>query len=334
MKLKQEIIYNLNIDYLDVYWSFINAEQLFIGLDTDNSCIRQFWEFTLFKTEAPNYSYKIVFLKSNTPVMAYYVGKKLSDVVTTKNHFLVYGSAYAFFETEFILDFIAINVDIVSIRRLDIAMDLKIRLHDLLKRFKTMQLKDWVFNFKCKWWVITDKQGNIQTYYIWAKKLEDNKNLLIRLYDKIADIKAKDKQALYPEYLQEESISRVECEFRQWLCEWIQFSDLYSSEFIKQLFTSYISKHSDYFDYKWFEKISVFKRKKWVLITDLTNEQILKERTLSMFRWLARNMLSIWVCPVTDLVNHDILWQNTIKMLLNCKEGESVDLLKFALDTF
>jgi hypothetical protein len=49
---------------------------------------------------------------------------------------------------------------------------------------------------------------------------------LIRIYDKIADIKQKEKQYLYPNYLKEKYITRIELEFRSELLKFLKLEQL------------------------------------------------------------------------------------------------------------
>jgi hypothetical protein len=58
-----------------------------------------------------------------------------------------------------------------------------------------------------------------------------NKALLIRIYDKIADIYQKEKQAYYPDYLTEDYVTRVELEFRSELLKQVKLSQFLDRSF-------------------------------------------------------------------------------------------------------
>jgi hypothetical protein len=60
-------------------------------------------------------------------------------------------------------------------------------------------------------------------------KNSKNKRQLIRVYDKIRDIKEKKKIALYKDYLIEKNVTRVELEIRPELAKVRQYLDVFDN---------------------------------------------------------------------------------------------------------
>jgi hypothetical protein len=92
-------------------------------------------------SDAQNYKYKVTFLKDNIPCFAYYEGVMVSDSITTKNYFIVYGKAFKILSTASILEFIEKNLRIESLRRLDLAMDLSENIEFVLEDFRELSQK-------------------------------------------------------------------------------------------------------------------------------------------------------------------------------------------------
>ena len=233
MKLNNSHILAFNLDYIEIYGHFKNVDMIREGLDWDNSNISTFWDFVCMYSDAQNYKYKITFLHNNIPCFAYYEGVQVSERITTKNYFIVYGKAFHLFSLEQIFGFIEKNLVIEHIRRFDLALDTSLYIEELLRYFKDLKQKGAR---------IYGDGGRIETYYIGEKQNRFNRSLLIRIYDKIADIQAKWLQKIYPEYSQEKTVTRFELEFRPELCRNLSFEQLQDKDYLFRLFITYIEK--------------------------------------------------------------------------------------------
>jgi len=312
MFLKRSDIIYFNVDEIEVYWTFANYEKLMIWLDDDNSNISFFEEFTLQKTDKiKDYEYKIDFIYKNIPCFAFYVGTQVNEYITTRDYFKVYGSTFQIFELETIIDFINTyllldGVDkkkwkkIHTMKRFDLAVDVLFPVDFIVnKKFKKLNQK----GTKYMW-----TEWELETYYIWAYKVRDNKNFLIRVYDKIKDIKLKRKQRLYPWYLQNDNITRIEIEFRSQVVSFLDFEDLLGTEKMFNLFILYIKKHTQLFKNLKTQDVDKLKRiNKYVDIEELKYNRILRERYFNTYCGYSKNILEMWACPVDILIRNKFI---------------------------
>ncbi len=326
MIINKKDIINFNIDYIELFSTLNNYKEVLKWLDDDNSNFREYKWYTLEKTSnLRNYNYKITFWKDNTPVFAWYEWTMLNMFIETKDYFVVYGSAFNMLSLAEIIEFINGNLKTdwwskyyikqlnkrlkdkrdnwFIVKRLDLALDVIKPIESVVKNFREL---------KSKWAKFFDDKWNIQTYYIWEKKNKLNKNLLIRIYDKIADIKQKEKQYLYANYLKEKHITRIELEFRSELLKFLKLEQLLDRWFLLNLFTSYSKKHTDIFrkieskDITKLQKLS-----KSITIADLHSRQLTKKRYLNTFLWYSRKFLGLWTCPVHILIKEWIIADST-----------------------
>jgi len=345
MRLNKKDIINFNVDYIEVYWTLKNYKEILKWLDNDNSNFRNYKGFTIEKTDKlRNYVYKITFWKNNTPVFAWYEWATLNMFIETKDYFVVYWSAFNIFSLAEIIDFINENIRIDywtqyyikelnkklkekreiyhMLKRVDLAIDIIKPINLVIKNFKKL---------KSKWAKFYDDKWNIQTYYIWEKKNKLNKNLLIRIYDKIADIKQKEKQYLYTNYLKEKYITRIELEFRSEALKFLKLEQLLDRSYIFNLFTSYISKHTDIFSKLESDTpIKLKKLSKKLNLWDLHTSQIVKKRYLNTFLGYSNKLLELWTCPVDYLLREWILKENTkYDIWLSIDEEWKLNLSKY-----
>jgi len=328
MKLTKNDIINFNIDYIELFGTLKNYQEVLKWIDDDNSNIRVYKWYTIAKTEnIRSYRYKITFWKENTPVFAWYLWDVLNMHIETKDYFVVYWSAFNLLELNEIIDFINENIETdywskyyirnlnkrlaekrdywFILKRVDLALDVIKPIWDIVKNFRKL---------KSKWSKFFDDRGNIQTYYIWEKRNTLNKNLLIRIYDKIADIKQKEKQYLYPSYLKEKYITRIELEFRSESLKFLKLEQLLDKSYIFDLFTSYTLKHTDIFSkLKSDTPLKLKKLDKTITVEDLQSRQIAKKRYLNTFLWYSNKFLCLWTCPVHILLQNNIISDTTKK---------------------
>lgn len=321
MKINKNNILSFHIDYIELYGTFRNIDMIRNGLDFDNSNISSFWDFICMYSDARNYKYKITFLHNNIPCFAYYEWIQVSELITTKNYFIVYGKAFRVFSTEQILVFIEKHLAFESIKRLDLALDVALDINPLLSNFRDL---------KQKWARIYGEGGKIQTYYIWEKQNRFNRSLLIRIYDKVADIHAKWLHKLYPDYLREEAVTRLELEFRTELSRSITFNSLSDEDYLFSLFVSYIEKHTHLFEWLGIVKVAKLIRPKKKLNTEKKSYlYTIPKRYLSAFMGYARNIMKLWWDPVDILLRNDIVRYSTIQNLNATMKKWRISILSY-----
>ena len=316
MYLKKDDIFNFNVDEIEIYWTFSNYEYLLKWINESNTDYITFWDFTLKKSDKlRDYAFKVDFWKDNFPCYAFYIWKPLNPKITTRDYFKVYWSAFQIIELTEIIDFIDtyIEMDYVDVKkwkkyntlkRFDLALDLKKNIwKHILSNFWELKQK-WTKYFWTKW--------EIETYYIWEYQVKYNKSFLIRIYDKIKDIKKKNKQKLYSGYLLEEDITRIEIEFRTEVLKFFNVHQLLDRSFIYNLFIKYIEKHTKMFNKLKEKDVSKLKRlNKKINLEELKYDEILKDRYIKAFLWYSKNILKIWACPVDILIKNLVISELT-----------------------
>lgn len=344
MRIVKEDIINFNIDYIELFWTLKNYKEVLKWIDDDNSNIRIYNWYTVAKTEnLRNYQYKITFWKDNTPVFAWYLWDVLNMYIETKDYFVVYWSAFNLLDLAEIVDFINENIIVdywsryyinnlnnrlaekrdywFILKRVDLALDVIKPIWEIVKNFREL---------KSKWSKFYDDKWNIQTYYIWEKKNTLNKNLLIRIYDKIADIKQKEKQYLYPTYLKENYVTRIELEFRSESLKFLKLEQLLDRSYIFWIYTSYLLKHTHIFDkLKDDTPLKLKKLNKRITVEDLHSRQLTKNRYLNTFLWYSRKFLHLGSCPVDILIREWIISNRTKRDIASCIVDDSLNLSEY-----
>jgi len=326
MKIKTDDIINFDVDYIELYGTLKNHKEILVWLDDDNSNYRNYKWFVIEKTDRIKcYQYKITFWKNNLPVFAWYLWDVLNEYIETKDYFTVYWAAFNVMNISEIVEFIHENIDVDLwsfyytnqinkrlkeprnhshiIKRLDLACDIKADVKKVVKNFRKL---------KSKWSKYYDDVWGVQTYYIWEKKNTMNKNLLIRVYDKIADIKQKEKQQYYVSYLKEPAITRIELEFRSETLKFLELNQILDRSYIFWLFITYLKKHTQIFsrfDDKSVERLK--KLDKRVVLEDLHWRQVVKNRYHNTFLGYAKKYIALWNCPVDVLLRADIISERT-----------------------
>lgn len=316
MNIKKDRIFWFWLDYLEVIWTSQSIEDINFGLVRDEyiDCDLFPWYKVKLATKVMNYEYKIVLQKNWFDCFAYHKWMQQWSI-DTRDFLSVYWTAFRVFDdTKEIMDFIMNNLQCTWIRRFDIALDIDENIEKVHKNFKA---NTW------KWSIFFDSRGKVQTFYIWEKQKKLNKRKLVRCYNKIDDIKRTNRQVLYPEYLLQDHMSRIEIEFRSELCSKIALLDLLDIEFLYDIFFSYIKNHTDIFSSIKFDREILSSIRKRVSIEDLKYDEILKARYVNIFMWYGKTILKVGWCPVDILLRRGTISDDTKKdIVLSIKDWE------------
>lgn len=309
-------IFNFWIDYLEVYWELNCIRELVKGLDADNSNFSHFEDFTVtFDDNIRNYEYKLTFFKNNVPCFWYYRWVMINDFVETKDYICFYGSAFRVLGEKYILGFIRDNIAYEKVKRFDLALDITLPIQNILNEFKDIKQTGSKF-----FWA----GGAIETVYIGQKK-RTNKQTLIRIYNKIADIYAKEKQNLLAEYLNHEYVTRIEIEFREEISCNIDILQFYERKYLLDVFYSYISKHTDIFKNIEYERIYLKRLKKDFDPESVDSARMIGDKYRKMFMSYARKILK-YSCPVDILLRNDLVSSTTQKDIVLSIQNWKLDL--------
>ena len=312
----RENILNFSIDYLEVYWVFNGIGELVKGLDSDNSNLSHFKEFgVMFDDNIKNYEYKLTFFKDNVPCFWVYRWKMINEHIETKDYICMYWSAFRILWEKYILDFIDENLKIERVKRFDLCLDLTLPITEILSHFK--EIKQTWSKFYGVWW-------NIETVYIWQKKRK-NKQSIIRIYNKIADIYAKEKQNLMAEYLRYNDVTRIEIEFREEISCNLPFKVLYDRKYLIDIFYSYIEKHTSIFKEIEYDKIILKRLQKNFDPESVSSSRMIKNKYAKMFVSYWRKIL-LSSCPVDMLLRHDLISDTTLKDIVISTKNWKLDL--------
>lgn len=263
------------------------------------------WLDVTYSTKATKYKYKLFFEYRWVNVMSYHEGTS-HWVVETKNHIRIEWKWLVLLWVDFFVNILKKYFTFDWFRRLDVFVDLKLPLEEVLSHFKELK-QSWNDMF----W----NMGQLITHYIWKYKTSENRYKLIRIYNKLLEIKWNKTQKLYgTPYLEQKHVTRIEIEFRQELCKNITFENFQDIEFLKNLFITHIQKHTKIFDHLQTEKIKLTRAKKKNSFDWLSPEEILTTSALRMFKWLWRNILEQWVCPLRVLIDS---WSYSKQTLLD-----------------
>lgn len=294
------------LDHLEIYGIFKN-ESLFEKLDFDNSNYGEFDSYIIEKHEVPKFAYKITFKHDNYSLFAYYKWRPKSEKqpVATRDYITIYSTAFKLYEYEEILYFLEKNLNLSHPRRFDICMDLKIEIDELLSKYFD-NINTWR-EYKKSW--------KTETRYYWEMKNSKNKRQLIRVYDKIRDIKEKKKIALYKDYLIENNVTRVELEIRPELAKVRQYLDIFDNTLLIWIFKNYLYKYSKIFETIPWERITLFKRKKIDINSEEYQSLYYKTQRKNVFIGHAKTIANFWFCPVRVLIWEWLIKPETVKLL-------------------
>lgn len=281
---------HFGLDYLSIYWT-CKFEEDFSVLNYTNS---NYWEidgYVYVKNKIDKYLYWITFSKDNYPVFSY-VKWDSAQSIPSFDCITVYWVAFKMLSIDEILNFLEWNFDLLRTKRFDICMDLEVNIVNVLKKFKELKQKWWTINWR--WWIV-------ETQYFWNPSRSKNRRSVVRVYNKIADLKWSKKEKLYWDYLLKSNITRVELEVRRELAQNIHYSFLFDEIKLKGIFKNYLRLKTNIFDNICEEKISLYRKSK-----DITDEQkqgiYYKNLYKIAFNGYAKNIMRAWTCPVRLLI--------------------------------
>lgn len=314
MKIKRKEIFGFNIDKIEIYWTikwiYEKAKELDKLKESEWWNIKEieFLWYTLEKDEkAWNCDYKIIFKKNDINVFTFY--KWRVAYITTYDHLIVQWKCFRVNSNEEIYNFITNNIDETSIKafqlkRFDLALDIKRNLPDWILKYCKKLKQKWS-NFYWDWW-------SHQSHYRGEKKNRKNRRFLLRFYDKKDDILEKWLQDLYPEYLLEENITRIEIEFRPDLCWSVKIDEIFNLKYSFNLLLKYLKKHTEIFEWLKTMDVEKLKSKKYTVDLDrLSTDSTVRERYLRAFLWYARRLLKAWICPTDVMISNFLILPKT-----------------------
>lgn len=217
--------HSFGLDFLEVYASFLNEDyfqRLFSHSNSSPYC-GFYWDFDaqLFqKKEA--FEYQIVFSQNNRALFVYFKWKP-NNYIPTKSYVVFYLAIFRKFWENFVMNFLFDNfiLEDSPIKRFDIYADFTICTEEFLQEFFVPPQKTATF---------TDEKWKVETFYIWQVQNTKNKRNLIRIYNKINEIRKNEKIALYQDYLLYDNITRIELEMRRKLTKNYTLEELFVRE--------------------------------------------------------------------------------------------------------
>lgn len=294
---------HFGLDYMVIFGTF-KYEEIFRKLNYENS---EYWEledFTFNKSKAPKYIYAISFTYKNHKVFSYVKGNE-KEIIPTSDAITVYGVAFKLMSIEEIRYFLEWYFTLRHMKRFDICIDIEDSIENVLRKFKVL---------KQKWWKIFGKGWVLETQYFGNPRKSINKRSVIRVYNKIVDVKSKNKASLHMDYIEKKDVTRVELEVRAELAKNIVYFQLFEEETLKWIFKNYLRKHTKIFDKIADEKITLY-RDPSKKIRSEAHRIYYEKMYRRVFIWYARNILALGVCPVRLLIWQNMILQETIDIL-------------------
>ncbi len=321
-------IYHLGLDEFELYCSFPAKEDIVLEFQENGYVPFKIWIFEVDVIDRwiKWYRYKIIFSLEDNAMFAFYQGKK-NGAVFTKDYLCIYSTwirvlwipeILKIIQEEFIIDYTH-----PYLSRFDISVDITLPIKDILRKFKKVS-QTWAEFYDSNWWV--------QTKYIGKKKETENRNSLIRIYDKLADIRVKDKYDTYSDYLRFPNMTRVELEIRQNLARNITLEEILVEDNLKAIFAQYIGKHSDAFNALSDLRISLYKEMGKEDIF-LTRKEIRKTRKMKMFLGLAKSLREHHICPVEELLR-EWMFEHKVAFLVEKVQEVNIFLMELRREFF
>ena len=246
----------------------------------------------------------------------------------TTIHFLpitvvAYSTAFRLLEYEEILWFLEWFLELLHCRRFDICMDVKTEINAFLETYFSEHTT----------WREYKKAWKIQTRYYGEVMNSRNKRQLIRVYDKILDIKEKQKYKLFADYFALWDVTRIELEVRQELAKEISYKDIFNDALLLSIFKNYLGRQTDIFGSLPVLSQTLYRDKKKYRYINGKRREIDSEEMQGIFYatgrkntfiWHARAIYNLWFCPVRVLIGEGyikpkterILWSDLIQHLL------------------
>lgn len=294
----EENIFHFWLDTLEVYGTFKDED--FIDWDQGPKLVKIINWFYIKRYTVDKYLYKMVFFKdeedlknSRNILFSYYKWIQL-QAIPTKDYIIVHWTWFRMLTEDRILLFLD-QFNLTKTKRFDMACDITIDIQLILETF--WELKQRWATFNGQWW-------EVETRYIWEKQKTKNKRQLIRIYNKLADIKAKKKNHLYSDYLLNNYMTRVEIEVRSELAKNIHYVDLFNAKIIFQIFRNYIYKHTKIFEElesEW-EKLTLYSKKVEEIDPELYQSTYYRDKRRTIFLWHAKLIFNLWYCPIRVLI--------------------------------
>ena len=314
-KIKQDDILNFWMDTIECFWELKNKSDYFFKhvltpweLDFDD------WYKVAddidieYSTKPSKYLYKISFKKDWVLCLAYYEWTMTSANIKTRNLYTVYWKWWRLLWKKRVYELLDQLFVFTWFRRLDLSCDLLLPIEQVLSSFKKLTQK---------WADLYWDRGTTETHYIWDYKKANNKYMLIRIYDKLKEIRHEKTQHLYTDYLLHEHVTRIEIVFREETSKNIKWSEAIDKEnYSFNLFCTKLEKHTKIFSELQNKKITLKRDSKSVDLSELNPEQILDSNYLKVFKWYARNLLSVWICPIHLLLLSNQYDSNTMQDII------------------
>lgn len=288
----EENIFHFWLDELEVYGTF--KDELFIS---SNSVKIINWYY-IKRYSVDKYQYKIVFfndeedLKNSKNVLFSYYKWIQLQAVPTKDYVIVHWTWFRVLTEDRILLFLD-QFYLTKTKRFDIACDITIDIDSILSTFS--ELKQRWATFNGQWW-------EVETRYIWEKQKTKNKRQLIRIYNKLVDIKNKKKNHLYADYLLNNHVTRIELEVRSELAKNIYFVDLFNPKILFRIFKNYTYKHTKLFEELEWEKLTLYSKKVEEIDPELYQSTYYRDKRRKIFLWHAKLVFNLWYCPIRVLI--------------------------------
>lgn len=294
----EEHLYHFWLDHLEVYGS-IKDENFLRARKT----VMFLW-YDFKESQLQKYLYKLTFSKDDNVLFAFYKWD-WSLSVPTKDYVVIYATWFRMIQEQEILFFLA-QFSLWKVRRFDIAWDVILPIENVLSQFWELKQKGATFN---------GKNGEVETRYIWEKQNTKNKRQLIRIYDKQVDIYARKKVRLYPDYLTQTHMTRVELEIRQELAKNIYYEDLFDVHHILPIYKNYLYKHTNLFESLPWDKITLFQKTMDKIDPELYQSIFYRNQRKNIFIGHAKSIYNFGFCPVRILLAEGYIQEKTKRMI-------------------
>ena len=306
MNISENIIH-FGLDHLEIFWTFKFESDMFEKLDFDNSNYWELEDYSFTKNEVPKYKYKIIFTKDNYSLFAYYKWDISSNsIIKSKDKIIVYSTSFKLLNYKEIKYFLEWYFELKKCFRFDICIDINIDINLILFEFN--ELHTWK-EYKKSW--------KIETRYIWDSNKYKNKRQVIRIYNKILDIREKNKHKLYKSYLIEDFITRIELEVRSELAKNISPYEIFDDIKLTWIFKNYLEKHTYIFDIWNTENITLYRKPEKIFNDEMYHNTVYRDKRFTIALWHMRSIYENWYCPTRMCIWAWLIQENTKRFLDN-----------------
>ena len=311
----EEHIFHFWLDELEVYGTF--KDESFMN---DNK-VKIINGYYIRRHQVDKYMYKIVFfrdehdLKLNKHALFSYYKWIKNQAIPTLDYLVVYWTGFRLLSEDRILFFLD-QFYLTKTKRFDIAVDIDINITPILDNFETLTQR-WA-TFNGQWW-------EVETRYIWEKQKTKNKRQIIRIYNKLADIRGKKKNEIYADYLLNNDMTRIELEVRSELAKNMNYVDLFNTTILVWIFKNYLHKHTKLFHELPWDKTTLYVKKYEKIDPELYQSTYYRDKRRKIFLWHAKLVFNLWYCPIRLLIaewlikdtTQNALWIDNFKELLD-----------------